>query len=89
MALSKQQRQEIITKFGKNENDSGSTEVQIALMTAQIAELTKHFQAHKQDSSSKRGLQILIGKRRGLLDYLKKTSQERYVAIVKALELRR
>ena len=87
--LSKQAKQEIIKKFGKSENDSGSTEVQIALMSAQIAELTEHFKVHKQDSSSRRGLQILIGKRRGLLDYLKKTDEERYVAIVKALDLRR
>jgi len=89
MALSKQAKAELIKKFGKSENDSGSPEVQIALMSAQIAELTQHFKVHKQDASSRRGLQILIGKRRGLLDYLKNTSEERYVAIVKALDLRK
>lgn len=89
MALSQERVAEIVAKYGKNEKDSGSTEVQIALMTAQIADLTEHLKVHKHDASSRRGLQILIGKRRGLLDYLKAESETRYVKLIESLGIRK
>ena len=87
--LTKERRQEIIAKFGKNEKNSGSTEVQIALMSAQIADLTEHLKVHTHDNHSRRGLLVLVGKRRGLLDYLKSVSEERYVNLIKELNIRK
>jgi len=87
--LSKERVTEIVKKFGKNENDSGSTEVQIALMTAQINDLTEHLKVHTHDNHSRRGLLVLVGKRRGLLDYLKKTNEEKYVNVIKELNIRK
>lgn len=89
MALSKERVAEIVKKFGKTEKDSGSTEVQIALMTAQINDLTEHLKAHKHDNSSRRGLLVLVGKRRGLLDYLKATNEAKYVEVIKELNIRK
>ena len=76
MALSIERRAEIVKQFGKNEKDTGSIQVQIALLTAQINELTKHLKANKKDASGQRGLFKLIGQRRGLLDYLNRTEDE-------------
>lgn len=89
MALSKERTQEIIAKFGKNEKDSGSTEVQIALMSAQIADLTEHLKVHKHDNHSRRGLLVLVGKRRGLLDYLKANDEAGYVKLIEQLGIRK
>lgn len=89
MALSKDKTQELIAKFGKNDHDSGSIEVQIALMTEQINALTAHLKVHIHDNNSRRGLLVLVGKRRGLLDYLKKCSEQRYVDLIKALSIRK
>ena len=71
MAVSKEKKAELIKKFGKNEQDSGSTEVQIAILTEEINNLTEHLKTHIHDFHSKRGLQMMVGKRRKLLDYLK------------------
>lgn len=83
------EKSEIIAKYATHEGDTGSPEVQIALLTARINHLNEHLKAHKQDNHSRRGLLKMVGRRRGLLDYLKDTDIERYRAIVAALELRK
>jgi len=87
--MTKEEKLEIIKKFGKDEKDSGKPEVQIALITKRINDLTSHFNAHKKDHHSRRGLMMLVGKRRRLLDYLRVKDIERYREIVKALKLRK
>ncbi len=89
MSLGKDQKIEIIKEFGSNEKDTGSTEVQIALLTTRIKELTEHFKVHKKDHASRRGLLKLVGQRRKLLKYLKKTDLEGYREILKRLNLRK
>jgi small subunit ribosomal protein S15 len=89
MPLSKQTKQEIIDKFRLHQEDSGSPEVQIALLTEKIRYLTEHFKVHKRDHASRRGLLRMVGQRRRLLDYLKATQVERYRRVVKDLGLRR
>lgn len=83
------EKSEIIAKFAQHEGDTGSPEVQIALLTARINHLNEHLKEHKQDNHSRRGLLKMVGKRRGLLDYLKAKDIERYRAVVAALELRK
>ncbi len=87
--LTKEVKQEIINKYGKNAKDTGSVEVQIALLTAEINELNTHFQTHIHDFHSKRGLMIKIGHRRSLLTYLKKNDLHAYEELVKSLGLRK
>ena len=89
MALNAEQKQEIIEKYKLHEHDSGSAEVQIALLTERIRQLTDHFQVHKKDHASRRGLLKLVGRRRKLLDYLKNKKVENYRAILKQLNLRK
>ena len=89
MALKKQVKTEVIKKFARDEKDTGSAEVQIALLTYEINALTEHLKNNKQDKHSKRGLLIKVGKRRNLLDYLLKTDVKRYRAIVSELGLRK
>ena len=89
MALTKEKKLEIVKKFGKNEHDTGSIEVQIALLTEEINTLTEHFKEHKHDHHSKRGLLRKVGQRRSLLNYLIKNDVTRYRAIVKELGLRK
>jgi len=89
MPLTKEQKQGIIGQFKLHENDSGSPEVQIALLTEKIKYLTEHFKVHKTDHHSRRGLLRMVGHRRRLLDYLKTTKIDRYRAIVKELGLRK
>jgi len=88
MPLTHEQKQEIIKKFGGNEADTGKSEVQIALLTEQIRQLTEHFKLHKKDNHGRRGLVAMVGKRRKLLKYLQRTSQSRYAAVIKDLNLR-
>ena len=83
------EKQEIIAKYARSEGDTGSPEVQIALLTERINHLNEHLQLHKQDNHSRRGLLKMVGKRRGLLDYLKAKDIERYRAIVEQLGLRK
>jgi small subunit ribosomal protein S15 len=85
----KVEKQAVIKKFSPDSKNSGSVEVQVAVMTKQIADLTEHLKVHKKDFSSRKGLLILVGKRRSLLDYLKAKSAERYEALIKTLELRK
>lgn len=87
--ISKEKKSALIAEYGKTEGDTGSPEVQIAILTARIAELTEHLKANKKDHHSRRGLYKMIGQRRGLLDYLKKKDIERYRSIVERLGLRR
>jgi len=89
MALKKDVKQSIIKEFARDEKDTGSPEVQIAILTHEINALTEHLQNNKQDKHSKRGLLIKVGKRRSLLDYLVKTDVKRYRAIVSKLGLRK
>lgn len=89
MALSKDEKEEIIKRFQVHDKDSGSPEVQIALLTERIKQLTGHFQVHKKDYHSRRGLLKLVGQRRRLLDYLKSKRIEKYREVVKELGLRR
>ena len=83
------EKNEIIAKFATHEGDTGSPEVQIALLTYRINHLNEHLKMHKQDNHSRRGLLKMVGKRRGLLDYLKAKDIERYRAIIEALGLRK
>ena len=89
MALSKERRAEIIKQFGANEKDTGSVKVQIALLTAQINELSKHLKSNKKDASGQRGLFKLIGQRRGLLDYLNRNDRDAYVKLISELGIRK
>lgn len=89
MSLTVEAKREIVTKFGKDESDTGSTSVQIALLSARIAELTEHLRAHKKDHHSRRGLLMLVGQRRRLLNYLRKSDLDRYRELIKELGLRR
>ena len=82
-------KQEIIEKFGRTPNDTGSPEVQIALLTARITMLTDHLKMHKKDHHSRRGLLKMVGQRRGLLDYLKKTDLDGYRALIEKLGIRK
>ncbi|OOB80362.1 MAG: 30S ribosomal protein S15 [Epulopiscium sp. Nuni2H_MBin003] len=87
--MTKEVKDEIIKKYARTENDTGSPEVQIALLTNRINHLTDHLRTHKKDHHSRRGLFLMIGKRRGLLDYLIKTDIERYRSIIKDLGIRK
>ena len=87
--MTKERKQEIINTFKRDENDTGSSEVQITLLTERINELTEHLKVHKKDNHSRRGLFKMIGKRRNLLNYLAKKDLPRYREIVKQLNLRK
>ena len=89
MALSKEETAAIVKKFGKDEKDTGSTEVQVALLTARIKDLTAHLKANKQDAGARRSLLILVGKRRSLLDYLNRTNPEGYLELIAKLGIRK
>lgn len=87
--MTKDRKQELIAKYGRGTNDTGSPEVQIALLTERINHLTEHLRTHKKDHHSRRGLLMMVGKRRGLLDYLIKNDIERYRAIIAELGIRK
>ncbi len=89
MYLSSDKKQEIFKQYGADEKNTGSTEGQIALFTYRISHLTEHLKSNRKDFGTQRSLQLLVGKRRSLLDYLKRKDIERYRAIVKELNLRR
>ncbi len=89
MAINAQQKSEIITQFQRDKLDTGSSEVQVALLTARIKDLTEHFKTHVKDHHSRRGLLKLVSRRRRLLDYLKRTDVEKYNNIIKTLGLRK
>ena len=89
MALTKEHRKEIIAEYGLSEKNTGSTEVQIALLTSRIKDLTEHFRTHKKDHNSRRGLLKLVGQRRRLLKYLMKKDLEKYRELIQKLGLRK
>ena len=89
MAITKERKTELINQFRRDERDSGSPEVQIALLTARINELTEHMRAHTKDFSSRRGLLKLVSQRADLLKYLRQTDRERYLAVIGKLGLRK
>lgn len=87
--LAKETIESIVKEYGRDEKDTGSTEVQVAIFTAQINALTDHLRVHKKDHHSRRGLLMLVGKRRNLLDYLARKDKERYLALIAKLGLRK
>ena len=87
--MTKERKQEIIATYKRDENDTGSPEVQIALLTERIVEITEHLKVHPKDNHSRRGLLKMVGKRRNLLNYLADTDVERYREIAKKLSLRK
>lgn len=89
MTMSKDQKSGVIGRFRLHESDSGSPEVQVALLTERINYLTEHFKTHKKDHHSRRGLLKLVGRRRRLLDYLKANKADRYKSLIKELGLRK
>ena len=89
MPLSVEKKKDLIESYKTHEKDTGSPEVQIALLSERIQGLTEHFQIHKKDHHSRRGLLMLIGKRRGLLEYLRRKDSERYRGLIERLGIRR
>jgi small subunit ribosomal protein S15 len=89
MTLTQERKQELISKFGDSPTDTGKAEVQIALLTARINDLTEHLRAHRKDHHSRRGLLMLVGRRRRFLNYLQRSDLERYRALLRELGLRR
>ena len=87
--MDKVQKQEIIAKYGRKEGDTGSPEVQIAILTYRINDLNEHLKVHKKDHHSRRGLLMMVGQRRSMLEYLKKTDIERYRNLINELGLRK
>jgi small subunit ribosomal protein S15 len=89
MSVTAEKKQEIVQRFGKDDKDTGSTEVQIALLTERINHLTEHLRDHKKDHYSRRGLLMLVGQRRRFLQYLQKKDLDRYRSLIAELGLRR
>lgn len=89
MSITQQEKAELVKKYGRGESDTGSTEVQVAILTTRINNLTEHLKTHKKDFHSRRGLLVMVGQRRRLLDYLNSNSNERYAKLIKSLGLRR
>ena len=89
MAITKDRKTEIIDQYRREPEDTGSPEVQIALLTARITELTEHLRSHKKDHASRRGLLKMVSKRSGLLTYLRKKDRNRYLAVINRLGLRK
>ena len=87
--LAREQKQSIIGQYRRGEADTGSPEVQIAILSERIGQLTEHFKTHKKDHASRRGLLMLVSKRRRLLDYLKKYDSERYKDVIQRLGIRK
>ena len=89
MSITAERKAELIKEHAREENDTGSPEVQVAILTERVANLTEHFKTHKKDNHSRRGLLKLVSQRRRLLDYLKRIDQSRYQALIEKLDLRR
>ena len=89
MSITAERKQELINEFATNKGDTGSADVQVAILTERINNLTEHMKTHKKDFHSRRGLLIMVGQRRRLLDYLKRTETVRYASLIKRLGLRR
>ena len=89
MAITKERKKELIGSYRRKKDDTGSPEIQVALLTSRIGELTEHLKLHPKDHASRRGLLMMVGKRRRLLDYLKTVDPQRYLDIIKRLEIRK
>ncbi len=89
MTLTQDRKQEIVTQYGDSPEDTGNTRVQIALLTARINELTEHLRTHRKDHHSRRGLLVLVGKRRRMLNYMQRNDLDAYRQLIKELGLRR
>jgi len=89
MTITKARKQELIGNFKRDESDTGSPEVQIAILTSRIEELTDHLRAHKKDHASRRGLLMMVSRRRRQLDYLRKVNPQRYLDIIRRLDIRK
>jgi small subunit ribosomal protein S15 len=89
MTLTKERKQELVDQFGNGSADTGKTEVQVAMLTERINELTEHLRGHRKDHHSRRGLLMLVGRRRRFLNYLQRTDLERYRSLIRELGLRR
>ena len=89
MTITAEKKQELIKKFGQTKDDTGSPEVQVAVLTERIVNLTEHFKGHHKDNHSRRGLLMMVNKRRSLLDYPRKKDVERYAKLIKDLGLRK
>jgi small subunit ribosomal protein S15 len=89
MPLTKEKKEALVKTYGANEKDTGATEVQIALLTSRVNELTEHFKRHPKDTNSRRGLLMLVGQRRRLLAYLRKRNLTKYREIIDKLDLRK
>jgi small subunit ribosomal protein S15 len=89
MTITRERKQELITDFRRADNDTGSPEIQIALLTNRISQLTDHLQTHTKDYASRRGLLMMVSRRRRLLDYLKRVSPQRYLDMLRRLEIRK
>lgn len=89
MAITKERKQELIGSYRQADTDTGSPEIQIALLTARVSELTEHLKQHKKDHASRRGLVMMVSRRRCLLDYLRKINPQRYLDIIRKLDIRK
>jgi small subunit ribosomal protein S15 len=89
MSLTKERKHELIGEHKRAANDSGSPEVQIAILTTRVGELTEHLRTHKKDYASRRGLLMMVSRRRRLLDYLKKVDPQRYLDVIRRLDIRK
>ncbi len=89
MTITRERKQELIGEFGRGDNDTGSPEVQVSILTSRINGLTEHLRLHKKDFACRRGLLMLVSRRRRLLDYLKKIDPQRYLDIIRRLDIRK
>lgn len=89
MSITAERKAELMKQYARVENDTGSPEVQVAILTERIVNLTEHFKTHRKDRHSRRGLLMLVSRRRSLLDYLKRKDEARYTTIIQALGIRR
>ena len=89
MSITAQRKTEVVKEYARADGDTGSPEVQVAILTERIANLTEHFKTHKKDKHSRRGLLLMVSRRRRLLDYLRRIDNERYATLIKSLGIRR
>jgi small subunit ribosomal protein S15 len=89
MSVTKERKSELVKDYGRAGSDTGSPEVQIAILTSRVAEMTKHLQLHKKDYASRRGLLGMVSRRRRLLDYVKRTNPQSYLDLLRRLDLRK
>ena len=89
MSITRERKQAVIGEYRRAENDTGSPEIQVAILTTRIGELTEHLRTHTKDFASRRGLLMMVSRRRRLLDYLKKVNPQRYLDVIKRLEIRK